>query len=229
MGAVPPHLLKDPDARKNVPSIEDLFIDIGMDKDDVDSIVKVGDMVTFDTMSWETDTHIFAKALDDRVGIFIMLEVIEKLKKQGCDLYIAGTVQEERGMKGAAVTATRVKPDIAIAVEGTFATDMGSGNGVSTEQGKGPEMRICDRAMISDRRLVDTIEKIAKNNDISLQLAVKSAGATDSAQFQTTGTGARVTGLAIPLRYIHAPCGIGRKEDIESAIALLTKFVEDAK
>jgi endoglucanase len=123
-----------------------------------------------------------------------------------------------------------VKPDIAIALEGTFASDVpGVPSSASrAKQGFGPEVRITDHAMIPDRRLVNFIDDIAKESGLPLQLAVKNAGGTDASRIQITGAGSRVTGMAVPVRYIHSPVGIARKSDIETTAGIIGAIIEKA-
>ncbi|MFP4459385.1 MAG: M42 family metallopeptidase [Candidatus Zixiibacteriota bacterium] len=228
VGATPPHLLKGKDSRDKTIPLDKCFVDIGMEADDVKELVRPGDIVTFDVQSWENDISLFGKALDDRIGCFVMIEALKAAEKLDCDLYIAGSVQEERGMKGASPVATAVQPDIAIALEGTFAADVPGipDTGGKSIQGKGPEIRLTDRAMMSHRGLVENLMTIGDSKEIDYQLAVKDAGATDAAAIHSALLGAQVTGIAIPCRYIHAPCGIARKYDIEQMVKLITEFIQ---
>ncbi len=194
-------------------------------------LVRVGDPVTFATRSWKTETAFFAKALDDRVGLFVMLEAARRVKPD-CDLFLVASTQEEYGLRGAGPAVYAVKPEIALALEGTVASDTPGlklpGNVTPTTQGKGPEIRLMDKRMISDRGLADFLVQVAHEKGISHQLIVKKTGSTDAAISQITAAGTRACALSVPVRYIHGPAGMVLKADVASTIDLLCAFLERA-
>ena len=102
VGSIPPHLLKKADGpeRKEALSIEESFIDLGLDPEQVRSLVAIGDPVTFGTDGWENDQAVFAKALDDRVGLFVMIQAARQAKVIDADLYLIASTQEEYGLRG---------------------------------------------------------------------------------------------------------------------------------
>jgi tetrahedral aminopeptidase len=232
VGSVPPHLLRRSDGSQNKEAlpIEEAFIDLGLPSDEISSNVRVGDPVTFATASWHNAHSFFGKALDDRVGLFVMLSAVRQSSQLGCDLFLIATTQEEFGLRGAGPAVFSVKPDIALILEGTVASDSPGlklpSNVVATCQGKGPEIRLSDRGMLSDRRVADVLIDLAAESKIPHQVIVKNTGSTDAAAAQTAGAGTRACTLSVPIRYIHAPVGLAKKDDIRNCIALVTAFVQ---
>jgi putative aminopeptidase FrvX len=234
VGSVPPHLLKKGEAsdHKEAVSIEESFIDLGLPADKVAQLVAVGDAVTFATASWENEASFFGKALDDRLGLFVMLAAVRQARRIDCDLVLIASTQEEYGLRGAGPAVFAAAPHIAVALEGTTASDTPGlklpANAPATVQGQGPEIRLTDRGMIADRGLADFLIQTAKQATIPHQVIVKNTGATDAAAGQVSASGARVCAVSVPTRYIHAPAGIARKSDITHTIALMAAFLERA-
>ncbi len=232
VGSVPPHLTRDdPKAREKVPSIEDCFIDLGLEPKKVHELVQVGDLVSFDRECVETEDAFIGKAFDDRVGLFVMLEGARAAKRLGCDLYLAGIVQEEGGLRGAGPAAFSVQPELAVSVEGTLANDVPGAPEQKrlARQGMGPEIRLSDRCSITDREWSFFVRDLARRRGIPHQVVVKRFGATNAAVVQTTARGAKATVLSLPVRYIHSPQGIVRKSDIEAAVRLVAAIIEEAE
>lgn len=234
VGSIPPHLLKKTDSgeRKETLPIEESFVDLGLPADEVKALVQVGDPVTFGIPSWENDYAFFAKALDDRVGLFVMLDAVRKARTVDCDLYLIASTQEEFGLRGAGPAVFGVQPDIALALEGTVASDTPGlklpVNTMPTAQGKGPEIRLTDRGMIAHRRLADYLAVLAESAGILHQVIVKNTGATDAAISQVAGQGVKAGALSVPVRYIHAPVAMVRKTDVAHTIDLVAAFLEKA-
>jgi putative aminopeptidase FrvX len=234
VGSVPPHLLKKAEGQKDKKplSIDEGFIDLGLPPEMVLDLVKIGDPVTFATRSWENETSFFAKALDDRVGLFVMLESVKSSKNLDCDLFLIASTQEEVGLRGAGPAVYSVGPQIAIALEGTVASDTPNlklpSNAVPTIQGKGPEIRLMDKRMISNRQLADFLVRLAKEAGLIHQVVVKNTGSTDAAAGQISGAGVKACVVSVPTRYIHAPMSVARKADISQAVALIAAFLEQA-
>jgi endoglucanase len=234
VGSIPPHLIKQTNgsAGKEALSIEESFIDTGLPPEEVRNIVRVGDPVTFAADGWENEAACFARALDDRVGIFIMMTAVKQAKKIDCDLYIVASTQEEYGLRGVGPAVFGIQPKIVIALDGTVASDTPAlklpANTTPTAQGKGPEIRLTDKGMISDRELADFLVHTAEDAGIPCQMIVKNTGATDAARGQTVAAGVKATALSVPVRYIHAPIGMVQKTDIIHSIRLVVAFLERA-
>lgn len=234
VGSVPPHLLKKSDGHDNktAPPIEEGFIDLGLPAEMIQDLVEIGDPVTYATRSWDTEASFFAKALDDRVGLFIMLEAITQTEMLDCDLFLIASTQEEYGLRGAGPAVHAVAPQIVIALEGTVASDTPNvklpSNIAPTVQGKGPEIRLTDKRMISDRQLADYLGRLAAGAGIPHQVVVKNTGATDAAAGQISAAGAKACAVSVPTRYIHAPISVARKADISHTVALVAAFLTKA-
>lgn len=231
VGSVPPHLLKkaNPSAAKEALPIEESFIDLGLPAAAVSELVAPGDPVTFAIDGWENDYALFGKALDDRVGLFVMLAAALRAKESDCDLYLIGSVQEEYGLRGAGPAIFGTAPQIVLALDGTVASDTPGlalpANATAVSQGKGPEIRLTDARMISHRPLTDFLVETARNANIPHQVIVKNTGATDAAMGQTVAAGVRACAVSVPVRYIHAPIGMAQKADIGHTIDLVAAFL----
>ena len=209
-----------------------IVIDPGMDAERVRSLIKVGDPVTFDALWHETPDTVFSKAFDDRVGIFAMIEAVKRAASINCDLYLIATVQEEVGLKGIGPAINEVSPDILITLEGTFCPDTPNdkvpANLTPTCMGRGPEIRIKDREMISDRCVVDWIASLAEAAQIPHQRSVKNFGNTDASRAQITGKGTRTVVISMPVRYLHSPVCVISKADLIHMIQMVSLCLEKA-
>lgn len=226
IGRKPVHQLKD-DEKKNIPKVKDLFIDIGVkSKEEAEKLVMIGDLGTFDTSYRENDGLIYGKAFDDRIGCYILIQMI---KKTSLPLYCAFTVQEEAGLRGAGIVAYRVRPDIAFAIDTTASGEWPSEKDIPLypEIGKGPVITIADRSIICDKRLVDIIMAIAEHNKIPYQIKKPMIGGTDAGPIHLSRAGVRTAAIQTPARYIHSPLSIVSKKDIEYGIELLTLSIEE--
>ena len=228
VGAIPPHVSKNSN-NKEVPEVEDCFIDLGLVAEKVKELVKVGDLVSYDTTLDETEDSVISKALDDRIGLFVIIEALNLSPRINCDLYITATVQEEAGIRGARIISPVYEPDFAVALEGTVAMDT---PGIAKHRslaniGEGPEIRLSDRYLVADRPFSFFIKKIAEENSIPCQVTVKKAGSTNATAMQVTGKGARATVISVPTRYLHSPSSIAYKDDIQNTINLVAKLIEN--
>jgi len=222
VGAVPPHISKSGN-NKEVPEIEDCVVDLGLRADKVHKLVSIGDVVSFYPPFEETEDAIISKAIDDRVGLFVMLEALRKKPKLGCDLYLTATVQEEAGLRGARVIVPVIEPDFVIALEGTVAMDLPgiAENKTLANVEKGPEIRLLDRFLVAHRPFSYFIMDIAKKKKIPYQVTVKNAGSTNATAMQVTGKGSRAAVVSVPTRYLHSPSSLAYKSDIEDTIKLI--------
>lgn len=220
--------LQSPEEFAAVTKINKLTIDIGAKgREEALKHVKPGDMVTF-----KSDFEIYgkdnvkAKALDDRIGCYIAMEILKG--KHDFDLFVCFTVQEEVGLRGATVAAYRIKPHIALALEGTTCSDVFNtkDHEHSTRLGKGAVVSIIDGSSYSDKNLVKYILKTAGKNQIPVQIKETVTGGNDAGAIQRTGVGVKTAVISVPVRYIHSPSGIASIKDVESAIKLTKKTLE---
>ena len=210
--------------------LKDMYIDIGAtDKKDAESMISLGDYAVFDgKFTLFGDNLAKSKALDDRVGCAVLLKLMNE-KHFDSDIYYAFTVQEETGLRGAAVAAYGVKPDIALVIEGTTCSDVyGSKehNSVTTIGG-GAAMTAMDRAAISDRNYFDYIIKTADKYNIPLQIKRTTMGGTDAGSIQRSRCGVPTAVLAVPCRYIHSPVSVMSMHDFECTERLAEAVLRD--
>lgn len=228
IGAMPPHI----NGKEDTVSMDELFIDTGIPNLMESGVVGLGDPITFAYYWYENALTVQTKALDDRVGVFVILEVLKSLKGVSIpfDLWIVVSAQEETGLKGASVLARRIKPDVSLVLEGTVANDLPGvpGHKKLASLGSGVEIRLSDSRFIADRRLSLHLVQLAKDNGISHQVIVKKVGGTNAASYQVDGIGSQSAALSVPVRYIHSPVGMAMKRDIEAAIELVSVFVRSA-
>lgn len=228
VGAVPPHVSKK-GGDGNVPEVDDCVIDAGLSAEKVKKYVKIGDPVTFDSGLAETEDAVIARSIDDRVGIFVILKMLESKPKLGCELFVTLTVQEEPGLRGARIIAPVVEPDFVIALEGTVAMDL---PGVAPHKTlaktlSGPEIRLSDRYLVADRGFSFFIKSVADKKKIPAQITVKKAGGTNATAMQVTGKGAKAAAVSVPTRYLHSPGSVAFKSDIEATVKLMKGVVEN--
>ncbi len=230
VGAVPPHISKSGN-NKEVPEIEDCVVDLGLRAEKVHKLVSIGDVVSFYPPFEETEDAIISKAIDNRVGLFVMLEALRKKPKLNCDLYLTATVQEEAGLRGARIIVPVIEPDFVLALEGTVAMDLPgiAENKTLANIEKGPEIRLLDRFLVAHRPFSYFIMDIAKKKKIPYQVTVKNAGSTNATAMQVTGKGSRAAVVSVPTRYLHSPSSIAYKTDIEDTIKLIYHIIEGIK
>jgi endoglucanase len=207
--------------------MEQLAIDIGCSsKEEADRLVKLGDYVVFDTLYEELqEGTIKAKALDDRVGCAVLAEVLKE--KFSIPVYGAFTVQEEIGTRGAGVIAYAVKPDIAIAIEGTVCNDIADNpeEEYTTELGKGVVINFMDGGLIAHKKLFALAVQTAEKQGIPYQFRRSTSGSNDAGKISLSGAGCPALAVAVPTRYIHSPVSFIKKSDMENAIKFVTALL----
>jgi putative aminopeptidase FrvX len=173
IGSKPPHILTEEERKKPL-ELKDLFIDLGLPADEVKKRVSIGDFVTLQQDFTEVGNLVSCKALDDRVGVYVMIEAVRRTKKHVCDIYAVATTQEEVGVRGARVSSFNVAPDIGVALDVTVASDVpgvGEHEHVS-KLGAGVAIKIKDSLSISNPKLVRTMRQIAEQKKIKYQLEI---------------------------------------------------------
>jgi endoglucanase len=225
IGHKPIHLTKEEEMEK-IPETKDLFVDIGVSsKDEASKLVRVGDYACFDTQFSENGDFIEGKAFDDRIGCFILLQLI---MKTDLPLYYAFTVQEEVGLRGARIAAYRVNPDVALAVDTTASGEWPTEKDVAQYPviGKGPIITIADRSAICDEKVVGLIRRTAEEMDIPYQMKKPMIGGTDAGAMHLIRAGVRAAVVSVAARYIHSPLAVASKKDIRSAIKLIDHSIQ---
>ena len=230
LGAKAVHLQKKSE-RDSVPKHDDLYIDIGAtDKESAEKLVALGDYVVFDSDYVAFgDGFIKAKALDDRMGCDILIELATDVTKYPFDLYLVFTVQEEVGTRGARVAAERISPDIALILEGTTCSDVYGVEecGYSTVAGGGAALSIIDRGTYYDKNLVQGLYDTAKKHDIPVQFKKTATGGNDAAAVHLASGGVRCAAISVPARYIHSPSSVVKQADVEAVRTLIQTFLQE--
>lgn len=225
------HLI-EPKDREKVINLKKQFIDIGCStREEVEALIQIGDPITFavgvQTLQNDRAT---SRAFDDKMGAFIVTEVMKRVKQQGtfsADLYAVSTVQEEIGLRGAATSSYGVNPDVGIVVEVTHATDYPDVEQSAigrVEVGKGP---VIARGANINPVLFKLLVETAATEEIPIQIiGVPRATGTDANVMQLSRGGVATALLGIPLRYMHTPVETLSLSDLDHAIVLLTAVVK---
>jgi len=207
----------------------DITIDIGVStKEEAEKLVMLGDTVTVDTDYRELQNSIITgRALDDRIGAFIVMEALKKAKDKGCIVgaYAASTTGEETTKNGAYFVSSRIEPTLAIAVDVTWATDYAEAPTQTGDVaiGKGPVL--CNNPSIH-KKVNQWLRDSAKIAGINIQTEAASGNThTDGDEMHKSGKGVPFALVSIPLRYMHTPAEVGSLKDIEDCIDLLAEFI----
>lgn len=210
----PVHMLKGAEKEK-MPEKDSLYIDIGVDsKQAALELVSVGDSVCFHDKFDNLGNLMISKALDDRIGCAILLDIISKDAEY--DFYATFTTQEEVGLRGAKTAAFTVEPDFAIVVESTTAADIA---GVSDDKkvcclGKGATLSFMDSATLYDYALFEKALNVAKENGIKCQVKCAVAGGNNAGAIHQNKSGVKTVAISVPCRYIHSPSCVASYDDV---------------
>jgi endoglucanase len=187
----PPHIAGD-EANK-VPKVDEFFVDLGMPADEVKEKVRVGDYAVMDRTLEKVGANYVGKAMDDRVGVFVMYEALR-------------------------------------ALDVTLAMDIPGGGNENeiTALGKGAALKIMDSYSISHPKLVEHFRSIAERENIPHQMEILPFGGTDAGGVQRLHGGIPAITLSVPCRYVHTPNEMVNEADVQAAIDLLARFLEEA-
>lgn len=226
IGLKPVHLLSD-DEKSKSPSLKSLFIDIGAkDREEAEKYVSLGDYAYFKNDFYELGNGMIkSKALDDRIGCMLMIELIKSDLEY--DTYFCFNVQEEVGLRGSACTSYSVQSDISVVLESTTAGDLCgvTGGDRVCVLGNGPVVSFMDGRTIYDKDLYNLAMSVANDNDIKVQTKTAIAGGNDAGAIQTSGRGSRVMAISLPCRYIHSASSVVKADDINETRKLLKELL----
>ena len=217
------------DEAKKIPEITNIALDFGFEsKEEAEKYISLGDFGYFKSDFVEFGNgFIKSKALDDRVGCAVLLELLQKKSK--INYTAVFTVQEEIGARGAMVGAYTVNPDYAIVVESTTASDIPD----TPEQKKvckvcdGAVVTFMDRGTIYNKDLYKKAFELAKQNNIPCQTKTVVAGGNDASVIHKSAGGIKTLAVSLPCRYIHSSASVCNKKDIESVEKLVNALLED--
>ncbi len=224
-GIKPVHLSGD--GKNEIPKLKSMYIDIGAaDRKDAEEHITVGELAAFEGRYDETETSIITKAIDDRAGCLVLIEMIKS--EIPYDMYFSFVVKEEVGLRGAKTAAYSVDPDFAIVVETTTAADI-PGNDECRQVcrlGEGAVISFMDRHTIYDRELYKKAFAAAEKAGVKAQAKQAVAGGNDAGVISTTRRGVRTIAVSLPCRYLHSPNTIADKTDLEAVAKTVSTLAE---
>lgn len=232
IGIKPIHLTKDEES-SSVPAMSEMYIDIGADSaDEAKKYISIGDSINFVADFERNDTTIKSKALDDRFGCYVLIELIKSELEY--DAYFVFAVQEEVGLRGAKVAAYTVDPEFSIVVETTTAADVPEVDAHKQvcNLSQGAVISVMDRRTIYDKGLVKAAFSMAEKCGIDAQYKRAVAGGNDAGVIHQSRGGVRTLAVSLPCRYLHAPSCIVNVSDCESTLKLvfeLANYVASGK
>ncbi len=224
------HLLT-PEERKKAPKIKELYVDIGAkNKKEAEKKVAIGDYIVFDSAYREFgDGLVKAKALDDRFGCAVLLE----LAKEECfwDVCFAFTVQEETGLRGARLCARKVKPNLAVVLEATTCSDLPENdtNMISTRLGSGAAISFIDGTTSFNRNLVGWLYTLGQEKNIPVQYKQTATGGNDAGIIHISAGGILTASISVPARYIHSPASVISLADYQAVKALTKVLIQEVQ
>ena len=222
----PIHLCSS-DEKSSIPKYSEMFIDIGAEsREEALKYISPGDSVTFGALYEDNGYTIKSKALDDRAGCFIMLEMLKSELEY--DTYFTFVVQEEVGLNGAKSAAYTVAPDFAVVLESTTAADVPevSPSKQVCNVGEGAVIGFIDRRTIYDKGLINEARRLANENNIKLQFKRAVAGGNDAGVIHNSRGGVRTLAISLPCRYLHSQLSLIDKSDLDSAFTLAKLLAE---
>lgn len=227
IGAKPPHLSGQDDRSKAV-KMEDMVIDVGLNKDQVEEIIQIGDVITLKREYIDLSSNIgAAKAMDDRAGVAVMYECLKELERLSfsSEIYFVSTVQEEVGTRGAIVSTYSIEPDIGIAVDVGFGHTPELSKEDSLDMGKGPGIALGGNIHPA---LYKKFVEVAREYSIDYQTEVAPGPTgTDAWAMQVSQGGVATAVISIPLRYMHTSVETLDYNDVKKSGRLLAYFIAE--
>lgn len=225
IGAKPPHLTTSEERSKAL-KMEDLVVDVGMSKEAIKDLIRIGDIITIKrNMTFLLNDWVAGKALDDRAGIaamYICLQELSKMKHD-IDVYCVATVQEEVGTRGAITSSYSINPEIGIAIDVGFGNTPELNKFDTIEMTKGPAITIGPNI---HPNIFSKLKEVAQKNYIDYQVEVAPGRTgTDAWPMQVSREGIATGLLSIPLRYMHTSVETICISDIQKTGKLLAQFI----
>ncbi len=225
IGAKPIHLTEKGETERTIP-LDTLRIDFGPEG----KKAKIGDRATFATAFARLGPSLRAKALDNRLGVATLIELI-KNAPPNIEMLAAFTVQEENGARGARVSAFAFNPDLAFVLDATPAYDLPNWDNAENAQyntrlGDGPAIYIADSATLSDPRLIRLFTDTAEAVGIPYQIRQPGGGGTDAGAIHRQRIGIPSISVSVPHRYSHTAVSIARLADWENTLQLVHAALE---
>ncbi len=226
VACLPPHVQTAEDMGKSLP-IKELFIDVGLSQEEAERHIPIGTPATYRGGCAPLGEDLLCgKALDDRAGFAVLLDVLERLKGKelGVDLYVLGSTQEETHSTGAITAAYEIAPDRCVAVDVTHGDSPDASKHETFKLGGGPVIGVGPNCA---RSLSGRLKELAKELDMPIQLEVMSGSSgTNAWPIQVSREGVATAVVSIPERYMHTPVEVVHRKDLEDTAKLLAAFVE---
>lgn len=220
-GVVYSERLKD---RNTLATLDEMYIDVGATSRE-DCPVSVGDVAAFDRPLVEVGSRLVSKAMDDRIGVAIMIEALRQLKETPNEVYFVFTTQEEVGIRGAQTAAFGLDPELGLAVDICGSGDTPKGDRMEVGLGKGPAIKVRDAYILVDPRVMKWMEQTAERAGIPSQLEILPYGGTDARAIQMTRAGVPAGCLSVPTRYAHSPSEMVDYQDVQNSVRLLVELL----
>ncbi len=211
---------------QELPSLEKMFIDVGA-VDAKSCPIKIGDVAAFERPFLDLGKRWVSKAMDDRIGVAVLIETLQSLHQSAFEIYAVFSVQEEVGVRGATTAAFGIAPDLGLAIDVTATGDTPKGNKMEVELGKGPAIKIRDAGMLADPRIIKWMIQTAEKASLPYQREILEFGGTDGRAVQLSRSGVPTGVLSIPCRYVHAPSEMVDRDDVLNAVRLLTELLNN--
>ena len=224
IGIKPVHLTKG-DESSAIPEYSEMYIDIGANnREEALKYVNYGDSVCLDSEFTETNTSIQSKAIDDRFGCMVLIELLKSSLVY--DIDIAFVVQEEVGLHGAKTAAYTIDPQFALVVETTTAADIPEIDPSKQvcQLGEGAVISVMDRRTIYDKEMVKLAFDAAEEVGVKAQYKRAVAGGNDAGVIHQSRGGVRTLAVSLGCRYLHAPSCVANKADCESVMKLVREL-----
>ncbi len=204
-----------------------MYIDIGAkSREEAERLVSVGDMAVFVGEFCVRGDKIISKALDNRTGCYVLIEVLKQVKSDN-DLYFVFTTQEEVGLRGARTAAYQIMPEYALSVDITDTGDTPNCPEMAVKLGEGAAVKIMDYSVITSQEVREALIDLCDKNGIKYQREIMTEGGTDAGVIHFSGEGVKIGGISIPTRYVHSPSEMVDVNDLKACTALTKLFAEN--
>jgi endoglucanase len=222
LGVIAP---EDRQAFRKTPELRKAYIDIGATSRD-EAQDRMGEAVGFVRTFADLGQRIVSKALDDRIGCAVLVEVLRQVKDSPHDRFFVFSVQEEEGLRGARTSAYGLEPEVGIAVDITVAADTPEAKKLAMKLGAGPCIKIMDSGMLAHPGVKNLLIETAEAQDIPYQLEVLDRGTTDAAAIQLARGGVPAGCVSIACRYFHTPSEMVDMDDVNNTVQLLLAVLQ---
>ncbi len=226
VACLPPHVQTGEEMDKSLP-IKDLYIDAGLSQEEAERRIPVGTPAAYRGGCAPLGEDLLCgKALDDRAGFAVLLDVLERLqgKTLGVDLYVLGSTQEETHSTGAITAAYEIAPQLCVAVDVTHGDSPDASKNETFRLGGGPVIGVGPNCA---RSLSGRLKELSEELDMPVQIEVMSGSSgTNAWPVQVSREGVATAVLSIPERYMHTPVEVVHKQDLADTARLLAALVE---